>query len=193
MKLGWVCFLRKNILEPWNETLKSRTAVGEKKYVHTNGITSELLYFSHTQSFLHWQVSDIHAIGFYWHHFIHQHLGGQWQPHAGASKKQHLRITWDSSHKVYHRQGSNPLGSVIPFIFCAEQSITGCDVPALPGTGGGHSVHMCFFSSRNAHQALPFALVRAAHILLLAHWSSQSLDCKKITNNGFAVFCFTTL
>lgn len=97
-----------------------------------------------------------------------KHSGGQWQSHAGASKKQHLRITWDSSHKVYHRQESSPRGWV-GSIFCAEQRTTGCDAPALPGTGGGHSVHMCFFSSRNAHQALPFALFRAAHILLLAH------------------------
>lgn len=30
-------------------------------------------------------------------------------------------------------------------------------------------VHMGFFSSSNAHQAVPFALFTAAHILLLAH------------------------
>lgn len=56
-----------------------------------------------------------------------KHSGGQWQSHAGASKKQHLRITWDSSHKVYHRQESNPRGSV-PFsaLSSAPQAVCPC-------------------------------------------------------------------
>lgn len=181
-------FLRKNILEPWNEILKSRTAVGEKKYVHTNAITTELFYFSHTQSFLHWQVSNIHAIRFYWH----QHLGEV----SGRVTCRSIQksSTWESRGRVHTKsttvRESNPLGLVCSIF--SDQAVHHRLCPALPGTGWDHSVHMCFFSSGNAHQALPFALFRAAHILLLSHWSSQSLDCKKITNNGFAVFCFTT-
>lgn len=121
-------------------------------------------------------------------------LRGQWQSHMQENpEKQHSRSTWGSSHKVYHSQRIQCTGlSVFHSLWSGSECITGCDGPALPGTGWQHRGHRCFFSSRNAHQALPFASLRAAHILPPSHWSSQSLDRKKITNNGFVVFCFTT-
>lgn len=114
-------FLRKNILEPWNEILKSRTAVGEKKYVHTNAITTELFYFSHTQSFLHWQVSNIHAIRFYWH----QHLGEV----SGRVTCRSIQksSTWESRGRVHTKsttvRESNPLGlSLFHFLWSSSAS-----------------------------------------------------------------------
>lgn len=160
------------------------SAVREKKYVHTNGITTELLYFSHTQSFLHWQVSGIHAIVVYWH----QHLGEV----SGTVTCRSIQKSsaWEPRGTVHTNppQSENEIqrAQLVP---CAQHGLW---CPCCARAGWDHSGHMCFSSSTKAHQALPFALFRAAHVLLLSHWSSHSLDCKKITNNGFAVFCFTT-
>lgn len=162
MFFWWVFLEKEHSRALKRETEEQNCCGGEKICPHKCHYYWSPLLESHTElSTL--TVSDIHAISFYWH----QHLGGAVaESHAGASRKAELE---------------KHVGEFTQSLPQSENQIHSARVCSIPSDQASqavmswdHSVHLCFFSSRNTHQALPSALFRAAHALLLSHWSSHS-------------------